>query len=113
MFQLYSCKVRLNNVRDNEVPKEITAPEYHVLKAIHAPPDGENPIIEVKALNRDLDHDDAQERARLSSIYGAALATNEELKSINGIFGPMAPLPKIIPGLGIVEVKKKDELDSL
>jgi hypothetical protein len=112
MFQLYACKVRLNNVRDNEVPKEITAPEYHVLKAIHAPPDGEDPIIEVKALPRDLDHNDAVERARLSSMYGHALSTNEELKSINGIFGPMAPLPKIIPGVGLAEVQK-DELDSL
>jgi hypothetical protein len=109
MFQLYSCKVRLNNIRDNEVPMKITAPEYAVLKVIHSPLDGENPILEVKAINDDIDLDDAGERERLTKKYGRALATNEEIKSINAIFGPMSPLPKIIPGVGLVEVKK-DEL---
>jgi hypothetical protein len=109
MFQLYSCKVRLGGSLLNEVPKEITAPEYFILKTLHAPAGGEDPIIDIKPLMKDLEHDDAQERIRLAELYGPALATFEDVKSINGVLGVATPLPTVIPGTGIVE-KKKDEL---
>lgn len=111
MFQLYSCKVRLNGSLINEVPKEITAPEYQVLKVIHGPPGGEDPVLDIKMVDRMLKHDDPTERERLNSLYGPALRTFEDIKSINNILGVAVPLPKVIPGVGGVVELKKDELE--
>lgn len=100
-MQLYECTVRLNGSMLNEVRKiNVTAAEIAVLRAIHQQPEaGVEAITQIKP-GKQTDRSDHEERERLETIYGAALAKNEHLRSLNTILGhPTVPLPKTIPGV--------------
>lgn len=96
-MNLFNCKVRLANSKDNEVRKEgVTAAEIHVLRALHAPSSGEDPILDVVLAGK-TKRTDSEERLRLEDHYGESLKTTEA-KGIRGLFGVGVPLPDMIEG---------------
>lgn len=100
-MQLYKCVLRLNGSLYNEVPKrDVTAAEIEVLRAIHEGPEtGVETIVRIEA-TRKVDRSDKAERERLQELYGATLAKNPRLRSLNDILGhPSVPLPQSIPGI--------------
>lgn len=101
-MQLYNCKVRLSGSLYNEVPKdEVTAAEITLLRVIHGN-DGVADIVH----KGEVERSDIEERGRLNFIYGGALHTIDEIKSINGVFGVAGALPDKIAGVEIAEKPK-------
>lgn len=93
-MQLYNCKVRLQGSLYNEVPKSgVSAAEVTVLRVIH----GHDAIADLVSAGRENDRDDREEREYLNSEYGEALRHNEDIKSLNGIFGVAGGLPSALP----------------
>lgn len=89
-MQLYNCKVRLQGSLYNEVPKSgISAAEVTVLRVIH----GHDAIADLVSAGRESGRDDREERDYLNSEYGEALRHNDDIKSLNGIFGVAGVLP--------------------
>lgn len=100
-MQLYKCVLRLNGSLHNEVPKnDVTAAEIQVLKAIHQGPEtGVDAVVRIQP-TRKVDRSDQEERARLQDLYGASVARNPRLRSLNDILGhPSVPLPRVVPGV--------------
>lgn len=122
MFQLFDCKVRLAGSLINEVPKKgVTAPEIALLRFLHG---GDDMVTDIKALPIDAMVEDGvdakgkpkkrprteqEERERLQTLYGPALRSYEDVRTIAGIFGAAGPLPKAVPGAD-VEVDLADEI---
>lgn len=106
-MRLFSCKVRLGGSPLNEVRKtDVTAAEILVLRAIHAGAD--EPIHEIKPTGKAMSENaegklvprsDKAERERLERLYGDALRTREDIKSLNGILGVGVPLPDTVEGV--------------
>jgi hypothetical protein len=107
-MQLYECTVRLNGSMHNEVHKaDVTAAEIVVLRAIHENPEaGVDAILRIKP-TKHVDRDDMEERQRLEAIYGAGVANNERLRSLNNLLGHhTAPLPQTVPGVDSLPAPK-------
>lgn len=93
-MHLYNCKVRLAGSLYNEVPKTgITAAEIIVLRTIH----GDDAVADIVPAGEEK-KTSVQLRGELSLMYGKALRTIDEIKSINGIFGVAGELPEHLPG---------------
>lgn len=100
-MQLYKCVLRLNGSLHNEVPKnDVTAAEIQVLKAIHQGPEtGVDVVVRIQP-TRKVDRSDQEERERLQDLYGASVAKNPRLRSLNDILGhPSVPLQRVVPGV--------------
>lgn len=95
-MQLYSANVRLHGSLLHEVYKtDLTASEVIVLRVLH----GDDAVADIVHTGQAKNRTDAEERARLTETYGAALAGIDDVKSMNGVFGVAAPLPIALPGI--------------
>ena len=93
-MHLYNCKVRLSGSLYNEVPKsQISAAEIIVLRTIH----GSDAVADIVPAGESK-MSSIQLRGELTLMYGKALRTIEEVRSINGIFGVAGELPEHLPG---------------
>jgi hypothetical protein len=115
-MQLYQCKVRLNSNIMHEVMKVVTVPEIVVLRAVHSTgdsPGGHAPVEDIKPIKgkhlmvkgddgKERPITDAQERERLTRIYGPALRRSKDQGSVNAIFGVGTKLPQETEGMGVV-----------
>lgn len=107
-MQLYDCKVRLKGSLYNEVHKSgVSAAEIMLLRLIHGGAvDDMDAVVEIKPSEDaegkrlpESEINDHDERARLQTLYGTALETREDIKNVNGVFGPASALPQIVTGL--------------
>lgn len=107
-MQLYDCIVRLNGAHFNEVRKtDVTAAEIAVLRAIHQSPEAGIEAVHSIVPKGQVNRDDDEERARLQQNYGAGLANNERLKTLNNILGhDTVPLPKTVKGVDSLPAPK-------
>lgn len=95
-MDLYSCKVRLAGSLDHEVIKHnVTAPEIHLLAAIHAGEGKQAPVVDIVKTGT-VNRSDAKERARLADTYTKGeLVEDRGSKMINAMFGVVGvPLPQ-------------------
>ncbi|MBB3980097.1 hypothetical protein GGQ64_005344 [Rhizobium azooxidifex] len=93
-MHLYNCKVRLSGSLYNEVPKsQISAAEIIVLRTIH----GADSVADIVPAG-EAKMSSIQLRGELTLMYGKALRTIDEIRSINGIFGVAGELPEHLPG---------------
>lgn len=113
-MQLYDCKVRLKGSLYNEVHKSgVSAAEVMLLRLIHGGAvDDMDAVVEIKpamdAKNKRLPEsevNDQDERKRLQILYGTALESREDVKNVNGVFGPSSALPQVVEGLDDNTVK--------
>lgn len=98
-MQLYSIKVRLGGLVNNEVRKSgVTAAEIMVLRALH----GDDAVVDITSAK--MDHrTHAEERARLNAIYCNKETSSPETftkkrEMLRGLFGAdTADLPVKLP----------------
>lgn len=100
-MQLYDCTVRLGGSMLNEVRKDgVTAAEIQVLRMIHSGGDSGVEVVKDITPTKHVDRDDLTERARLEGLYGRAVASHENIRTLQAILGhSTAPLPQSVPGV--------------
>lgn len=103
-MQLYECVVRLGGSLLNEVRKsDVTAAEITVLRALHG---GNDTVVQIKPTST-VKRDDYEERDRLNTVYGRALAKEQHLGSLDRLFGhETVPLPQSIRGVDSLPAPK-------
>lgn len=119
-MRLYSCKVRLEGSLYNEVRKiGVTAAEIQLLRLLHSlNPEAENEdgtdenlidesVVGDIVFTGEVDRTDAQERSRLTELYGPALKRFDSIKNIKGVFGVGVPLPAFVPDENVKSAPKK------
>lgn len=99
----FACKVRLGGSLYNEVPKgEVTAAEIIVLRAIH----GKEGVIDIKEVEP-VKRTSEEERARLISSYGSAIAKRQEIVGgMGALIGLGGPVPDSTDGLPTPAARK-------
>jgi hypothetical protein len=127
----FNCKVRLKTFGTDTTHTEVrkcgvTAPEIVVLRAIHNRGDEES-ITEIKSTGKEamdevsdetgelraVVRSDRDERRRLDDLYGGALRTIEEIRTLTHIFPTGVPLPKTVEGaenIAITEMPKRTKV---
>lgn len=113
-MQLYDCKVRLKGSLYNEVHKSgVSAAEISILRLIHGGAVDDMDAVVGIAPSKDINGkrlpeseiSDLDERERLQHLYGTALESREDIKNVNGVFGPTSALPQIAEGVEDSTVK--------
>lgn len=101
MQQLYDCTVRLGGSMKNEVRMtDVTAAEIQVLKVVHNGAETGVDVVHKIERKGQAKRDDYDERARLSDMYGRALAKLDPARSIDQLFGhETVPLPQTVRGV--------------
>ncbi len=115
-MKLYNCSVRLNGSLQNHVHcAAVTAAEIYLLRHLHGQSENAGePVFDIKStLDADghpmaINRSDAQERARLASIYSLGEVSGARLvASVLGVAG--VPLPQELPD---VEAESAEDLET-